>query len=75
MPESEYSHTKYKDTWILCTTYDRTLLIMYLEFTNHCSVQVRGDVEDFVQTQGRIDAFVLFASAKKDRHTNTYRQV
>lgn len=48
---------------------------MYLEFTNHCSVQERGDVEDFVQTQGRIDAFVLFASAKKDRYTDACRQV
>lgn len=32
--------------------------------TDHCGVQERGDVEDFVQSQGRVDASVVFASAK-----------
>lgn len=52
------------------TTYDRKL-ITCLKFTNHCSVQERGDVEDLVQTHRRVDAFVLFASAKKDTHLQT----
>lgn len=37
------------------------------EFTDHCSVQIRGDVEDFVQPQCRVDAFVLFANAERER--------
>lgn len=32
--------------------------------TDHCGVQERGDVEDFVQSQCRVDASVVFASAK-----------
>ena len=48
------------------------MLLLWFEFTDHCRVQVGGDVEDFVQTHGRVDAFVLFASAKK-RHA--YKQI
>lgn len=48
------------------------MLLLRFEFTDHCSVQIGGDVEDFVQTHGRVDAFVLFASAKE---SHTYKQI
>ena len=49
---------------------------MCAHITDHCSVQERGDVEDLVQTHGRIDAFVLFASTKKNNtHTHTKKNI
>lgn len=44
------------------------VFVVSVQVTNHCSVQEWGNVEDFIQTQGRVDAFVLFASAEKDKH-------
>lgn len=38
---------------------------LHCEDTDHCGVQERGDVEDLVQSQCRVDASVVFASAKK----------
>lgn len=47
------------------------LLMASLELTDQCGVQEQGDVEDFVQTHGCVDAFVLLASAEKDTQTDT----
>lgn len=49
----------------------------YVKVTNHCGVQVRGNIEDFVQTHGRVDALVLFASTNEDKYkkTNTHRNI
>lgn len=38
---------------------------LHSEHTDQCGVQERGDVEDFVQSQCRVDPSVVFASAKK----------
>lgn len=44
---------------------DCMLLLLCVRVTNHCSVQERGDVEDFVQTHGRVDTSVQLASTKQ----------
>lgn len=47
----------------------------YVKVTNHCGVQVRGNIEDFVQTHGRVDALVLFASTNEDnKYTQKYQK-
>ncbi len=51
------------------------LLMVCFGFTDHCCVQERGDVEDFVQTHGRVDAFVLFAIAKKDTNKQIHTRI
>lgn len=38
---------------------------MSLDLTDHRGVQEGGDVEDLVQSQRRVDAFVLLASAEQ----------
>lgn len=42
--------------------------------TDHCGVEERRDVEDFVQSQGRVDASVVFASAKNTQKCYTKRR-
>lgn len=44
------------------------------DLTDHCGVQEGGDVEDLVEAQCRVDAFVLLAGAeqKKDRQTDRH---
>lgn len=41
---------------------------MSLDLTDHRGVQEGGDVEDLVQSQRRVDAFVLLASAEQKTH-------
>lgn len=38
---------------------------MSLDLTDHRGVQEGGDVEDLVESQRRVDAFVLLASAEQ----------
>lgn len=40
-------------------------LCICVELTDHGGIQERGDVEDFVQSHGRVDAFVFLASAER----------
>lgn len=39
----------------------------HVAFTDQRGVEERRDVKNFVQAQGRVDAFVFFASAAGDR--------
>lgn len=42
--------------------------------TDHCGVQERGDVKDFVQSQCRVDASVVFASTKNTQTSVTQKE-